>query len=169
MTTRTRALACWIATALLAAACNPVRDDAVSALGGETGGFGPGPLHRPGQACLLCHDGKLGDPTRFSVAGTVYVSPMSKTAANRATVVLRDADGKAIAYDTNRAGNFYVAPDQYTPRFPLTVEVRYGGETTTMHGLIGREGSCAGCHHDPAGPDSPGHVYVRLEDGGVPP
>jgi hypothetical protein len=38
-----------------------------------------------------------------------------------------------------------------------------------MHTFIDRDGSCAGCHADPAGADSPGHVCMRLDDGGTPP
>ena len=150
-------------------ACDPVHDDAVAALGGEPSGEHPGPEHRPGQPCLLCHDGKLGDPQQFSLAGTVFLQPTGTDGVDRATVQLKGADGSEYELGTNRAGNFYVSPNRYTPKFPLEVKVDFAGETTTMHTLIGREGSCAGCHADPASADSPGHVYVRLDDGGVPP
>jgi hypothetical protein len=36
-----------------------------------------------------------------------------------------------------------------------------------MHTLA-NDGSCATCHTDPAGPNSPGHVSVVLDDGGTP-
>ena len=151
------------------AACDPVVDDAVDALGGEAGGVHPGPLHRPGQPCLLCHDGALTNPEEFSVAGTVFVQPDGSEPARGATVELKDADGSGYEVVTNRAGNFYLSPKRYDPRYPLEVKVHWQGEITTMHTMIGREGSCAGCHSDPPGRDSPGPVYVRLEDGGVPP
>jgi hypothetical protein len=149
-------------------ACDPVLDDAVSELGGEVGNVHPGPLHRPGQPCLLCHDGELGDPPEFSIAGTVFLQPTGTKAVNRATVELHGADDSTLRLVTNAAGNFYVSANQFKPVFPLEVKVDYQNEVTTMHSVIGRDGSCAGCHSDPAGSDSPGHVYVRLDDGGVP-
>jgi hypothetical protein len=155
--------------ALVFVACDPVLDDAVDSLGGEVGNVHPGPLHRPGQPCLLCHDGELGDPPEFSIAGTVFEKPTGTKPVNRATVELHGADGSTFKLTTNSAGNFYASPNEYKPVFPLEVQVNYSGEVTTMHTQVGRDGACAGCHSDPPGPDSPGHVYVRLDDGGVPP
>jgi hypothetical protein len=151
------------------AACDPVKDDAVSALGGETPGVPHGPLHRPGQPCLLCHDGSLGSPPEFSIAGTVFLQPTGTQPAQGATVELKAADGSHFAVVTNRAGNFYISPREWNPKFPLQVDVNFRGERIEMLTNIGREGACAGCHAPEAGPDSPGHVYVRLDDGGVPP
>jgi hypothetical protein len=166
MNRATRVLCCAVFSL---AACDPVVDDAVTALGGEPSGEHPGPMHRPGQPCLLCHDGALGDPPEFSLAGTVFQHPTGVEAAQGATVELRNADGSGFEVVTNRAGNFYLTPDHFRPHYPLEVKVHWQGEITTMHTTIGREGSCAGCHSDPAGRDSPGHVYLRLDDGGVPP
>jgi hypothetical protein len=151
------------------AACDPVVDDKVNALGGEASGVRPGPRHRPGQPCLLCHDGDLGDPPDFSVAGTVFERATGGAAARGATVELQSADGAKYNVATNEVGNFYLSPREFTPKFPLQVKVRYNGASVTMHSTIGREGACASCHDDPPGPDSPGRVYVELEDGGVPP
>jgi hypothetical protein len=114
----------------------------------------------------LCHD---GDPPEFSIAGTVFEKPTGTKAVRRATVELHGSDGSTFRLTTNAAGNFYASPNEYKPAFPLEVQVHYAGEVTKMHTLIGRDGSCAGCHSDPPGPDSPGHVYVRLDDGGLPP
>ena len=149
--------------------CNPVLDDEVAALGGEANGVRPGPQHRPGQPCLLCHDGALGDPNEFSVAGTVFLQPTGTDPVKGALVELHGGDGRVFTLTTNAAGNFFVSPQKYTPQYPLEVDVQFAGETTTMHSTIGRDGACASCHSDPAGPDSPGHVYVRLGDGNVPP
>lgn len=80
---------------ILAAACDPVRSDAVAALGGEAPGVPHGPTHRPGQPCLLGH-------SNFAVAGTVFTD-------------------------------------------------------------VGRNGACASCHFDPAGRDSPGHVFAPAD------
>lgn len=165
----TRSCYLLLVTLLLSLGCDPVLDDAIDELGGEVGGVGPGPLHRPGQPCLLCHDGDLGDPPEFSVAGTVFLRPTGTDPVNRAKIQLRGANGSTYELTSNAAGNFYVEPDRYSPDYPLEVQVTYRDEVTVMHTQIGREGSCAGCHSDPPGADSPGHVFVRLDDGGVPP
>ncbi len=162
---------------LLAAlpACDPVVDDARAALGPETPGVRQGPLHRPGQPCLLCHDGDLGDPQRFTIAGTVFQTNGARDAAQNVTVNVVDATGASVALSTNAAGNFYATPGQYDPTFPLRVSLSYGGGTVQMETLVGgngtveANGACASCHFDPAGPSSPGHVALRLDDGGVPP
>ncbi len=148
-------------------ACDPVQSDAVASLGDEAPGVKKGPTHRPGQPCIVCHDGAIGDPPAFSVAGTVFVAEGDRTAANRATVALTDSTGKTYSTTTNTAGNFYVAPSEFTPNYPMKVAVTYGGVTVKMTSLIGRDGSCGGCHTDPAGPASPGHVYIP-PDGGAP-
>jgi hypothetical protein len=158
-----------LAALCLIAACDPVVDNAIAALPGEQRGVHPGPRHRPGQRCLLCHDGELGDPREFSVAGTVFERPTGAVPARGATVELTNADGSKYDVVANEAGNFYLYPSDYTPKFPLQVKVQYQGQTVTMHSVIGREGACAACHADPAGAASPGHVYVTLDDGGVPP
>lgn len=158
----------WLlAFALLA--CDPVQRDAVAALGGETNGTRPGPLHRAGQPCLLCHDGALGDPQEFSVAGTVFVMPDDKTPAVSAAVNITAADQTKKTFTTNAAGNFYVTASQWRPAFPLQVSVEYRGQTLDMDSTVGRDGACAACHADPASSDSPGHVYAVSVDGGVAP
>src|ERR1017187_10948970 len=94
--------------ALLAlAACDPVRNDAIASLGPEAPGVRRGPLHRPGQPCLLCHDGAIGDPQRFTVAGTVYETLGNQAPSVLASVVLTDANGSSVHLQTNAAGNFY--------------------------------------------------------------
>jgi hypothetical protein len=158
------------------AACDPVHDQAVAALGPEAAGVPHGPLHRPGQPCTLCHDGALGDPPRFTVAGTVFVTPSSRVPAVGAVVGVTDANGASIQLLANGAGNFYVTPSDYDPAFPLQVNVTgASGGTVTMQTLIGGNGTvepnggCATCHVDPAGASSPGHVCLTLDDGGTPP
>jgi hypothetical protein len=163
--------------ALLLVACDPVHDDAISALGGETPGVRRGPLHRPGQPCILCHDGALGDPQRFTVAGTIFQTSGAKAPAVGATVTLTDANGSAIQVQTNAAGNFYLTQNQYDPVVPMQVVVTGSGGAaakmqTVVAGNLAEEpnnGSCASCHFDPAGPTSPGHVCITLDDGGTPP
>jgi hypothetical protein len=165
---RSRLLPCF-AFAMALAACNPVHQEAVDALGGEAPGVGKGPLHRPGQPCLLCHDGALGDPGEFSVAGTIFRRPSDLEPALGARVTLHGSDGSTFEAVTNEAGNFYVQPRQWTPTFPMLTSVTWQGQTVRMHTNVGRDGSCASCHVDPASSDSPGHVYLVLDDGGSPP
>ena len=172
-----RLLALVLFTGSLPAACDPVHDDAVSALGGEAPNVRRGPLHRPGQPCILCHDGALGDPQRFTVAGTVFETPDSTAPAAGATVVLTDANGTSTKVTTNGAGNFYLTPSQYDPVVPMQVIViGPGGNTVKMQSLVAgnlaeepNNGSCASCHVAPAGPSSPGRVCLTLGDGGTPP
>ena len=157
-------------------ACDPVHDDAIAALGPETPGVRQGPLHRPGQPCLLCHDGAQGDPQRFTVAGTVYIMTGARSPAGGATVVVTDSAGTSAQLVTNAAGNFYATPSQYDRGFPWRVSVRASsGAIVTMqtlvegNGTVEPDGSCASCHVDPTGPASPGHVALTLDDGGTPP
>jgi hypothetical protein len=156
--------------------CDPVHDDAIAALGPEAPGVRRGPLHRPGQPCLLCHDGATGDPQRFTIAGTVFETQGARVAADGATVALLDANGSGTQLTTNAAGNFYATPSQYDPTFPIQVTVEgAGGQTVHMetliagNGTVEPNGACASCHFDPAGANSPGHLCLALDDGGTPP
>ncbi|MGH7296585.1 MAG: hypothetical protein ACRELB_16725, partial [Polyangiaceae bacterium] len=142
----------------------------------EAPGVRRGPLHRPGQPCLLCHDGAAGDPQRFTVAGTVYATSGASSPAVNAVVTVIDAQGHPASLSTNAAGNFYTTPSQYDPVFPLQVTVRgVSGRLVRMqtlvdgNGTIEPNGGCAGCHVSPASPSSPGAVSLLLEDGGTPP
>jgi hypothetical protein len=157
--------------AVAVGSCDPVHDDAVTALGGETPGVPPGPLHRPGQPCLVCHDGASGPPA-FSMAVTVFLYANSTAqAAIGATVTLEDKDGTTTTATTNDVGNFFLTPAAYSPVYPVHVKsLAQGGVSVAMHSHIGGNGSCAGCHVDPEAPDSPGHVYLHVfaPDGATP-
>jgi hypothetical protein len=159
-----------IAAAAFGSACDPVHDDAVSALGGETPGVPQGPLHRAGQPCAECHDGAFGDPPAFSLAGTLYLDATGLTPVSGAIVILQDANGvTSPPMTTNEVGNFFWTPDQFTPTYPVQVNsVTVGVVAVAMHSHIGGNGSCAGCHVDPPGPDSPGHVYFNAPPGMTP-
>lgn len=154
--------------ALLVSACgDPVRDDAISALGGEVPGVGHGPLHRPGQPCTLCHDGRKAH--EFSLAGTVFVTADSRAPLVGAGVRITDASGATRAFGTNAAGNFYVTPSQWSPAFPLWLTLEYRGDCLDQKTQDFRDGSCASCHSDPASNQSEGHVYFEgpHADGGL--
>jgi hypothetical protein len=159
-----------LVAAAAAGACDPVHAAAKAALGGEAPGVSPGPLHRPGQPCLVCHDGAAGDPPAFSVAGTVYLDALGLVPVDGAAVILRGADQVVSpAATTNAAGNFYFVPGQFAPVYPFVVDsITVGNVAIAMHSHIGGNGSCAGCHVDPPGPDSPGHVYFDAPPGMTP-
>ncbi|HEX3772553.1 MAG TPA: hypothetical protein VHV30_16860 [Polyangiaceae bacterium] len=132
----------------------------VDALGGETSNVNPGPTHRPGQPCLVCHGGLGPGSPQFVVAGTVYAVEGATTPARGARVTIEDTNGSFYNATTNEVGNFYIAPDQWSPVFPLQATVSQGGASQQMLTHIGRDGSCAGCHVNPASATSPGAVYV---------
>jgi hypothetical protein len=157
--------ASWLVPLLLAlpvGCADPVREQAVAALGGEDPGVEPGPLHRPGQPCLVCHD--AAGPSVFSLAGTVYARPEGRVPVAKVTVELIDADGQAFKAVTNCAGNFLVRPEDYTPRYPLWVTLAVGDQKIDMESPVFRDGSCASCHGDPKGPASAGHAYFLLDE-----
>jgi hypothetical protein len=147
---------------LLGACSDPVREQAIADLGGEARGVPEGPLHRPGQPCLACHDG--GEASRFSIAGTVYAREGSKVPLNEVTVRLVDAQGRRSSSVTNCAGNFFVRPAEFAFQYPLWVTLAVGDHTIDMESPTFREGSCAACHGDPKGPASAGRVYFLLDE-----
>ena len=167
---------CWRSVLLVAiaatSACDPVGDADRAALGPETPGVRPGPLHRPGQPCLVCHDGAFGDPPAFSIAGTIYATPSSPVGLEGAMVSLTDSTNSSppMIMPTNAAGNFYITPDEWTPVYPITSVAVIGAPGfAVMQSEMGRSGACATCHVNPAGPASPGQVCITLDDGGAPP
>jgi len=142
-----------IVAVLGACVLDPVNDDRSADRGEEAPGVPKGPLHRPGQPCLACHD-------EFVAAGTVYGVRGEKAPLKDVVVTLTDVNGAAQAVTTNEVGNFYLKQDQWSPTFPLHAAVTFGNTTATMSSIIGRDGSCATCHLDPASRISAGPVYV---------
>ena len=164
------ALALCTALAHAHVACDPVRNDQIAALGDEVPGVDQGPQHRPGQPCLLCHDGKLSNAKEFSVGGTVFRRPDDRAPVEGALVHLVGANGSTYDVTTNSVGNFYVRPSEWVPAYPMHVSLEADGIVVKMRTRIGRDGSCAGCHFDPPGPDSYGHVSLidPFPDAGAP-
>ena len=116
-----------VASFLTATSCVDATHDAqVQALGGEAPGVPPGPKHRPGQPCLLCH-GEAGPASGlFSVAGTVYETQGQTAPAVGADVTLLDDRGQMAKAGTNGAGNFFLTPSSFSPIFPVNVSVQQG-------------------------------------------
>jgi hypothetical protein len=155
---RTGLLAVLLVAASPLACGDPVKDLAVEALGPEAPGVPEGPLHRPGQPCLVCHDGATA--RAYSVAGTVYLAPDAEEPAAGTSVHLIDAEGQRFTAVTNCAGNFFLQPGELDPIYPVWTALRAGTWQIAMESPIHGEGSCAGCHGLAPGPSSAGRVYV---------
>ncbi len=144
---------------------DPVHDQEVAALGPEAPGVPPGPLHRPGQPCNVCHGGIGPANLRFSVAGTVFLYQFdSPPPAVNAQVQLQDVTGRSWHSTTNSAGNFFVPQSDWAPVYPMSVPAvidSTGKVDQAMSTLDNREGSCAACHTSSAGTDSAGPVYLN--------
>jgi hypothetical protein len=147
----------------LTGCADPVRAEKIAALGGEASDVPVGPLHRPGQPCLLCHDDEGGRAGRFSLAGTIYVDADGQEAVKDAVVHVEDAAGARFSARSNCAGNFWIDARDGKPTYPLRISVSVDGQALDMESLVFREGSCAACHSDPRRPDSAGHVYVLAD------
>ena len=159
-----RGILSLVVTLVLAAASacyDPVHLDAVASLGEEVAGVPRGPTHRAGQPCTTCHGGDgPGDP-EFAVAGTIYAVRGGTQPFEGAVVTIVDAAGQTRTVRSNQVGNFYIERSQWSPVFPLHVEVEGGGARRVMVTTIGRDGGCGSCHR--GGGDSsfvPG-VYLR--------
>ncbi len=152
-------------------------DMQVAALGGEAPGVSPGPTHRPGQPCNVCHGGAGPASLQFSMAGTVYTYIYDTSQpASGAQVTIQDATGALWHTTTNSVGNFFILSSSWSPVYPITVPsiLDSNGNPTklppSMTTLDNREGSCATCHGVTTGPTSVGPVYIykTLPDGGKP-
>jgi hypothetical protein len=158
----------WIAAlaltagVVLAACVDETHELQVQALGPESPGVPPGPLHRPGQPCLVCHGEPGPASLKFVMAGTVYAVQGQSAPATSAQVTIEDVNGSFYSATTNEVGNFYITSDQWAPTLPAQVQVAQGDESQQMITHIGRDGSCADCHTQTPGPTSPGAVYLAL-------
>jgi hypothetical protein len=117
-----------------------------------------GPLMRPGENCLSCHDGTQHEAERYTVAGTVFGSATAATAAgvSGVTVIITDANHAEARLTTNAAGNFYTSQ---VFAAPYTVAVERSGTRFTM-AAAPSSGGCASCHSTPPTGGAPGRVYA---------
>jgi hypothetical protein len=134
----------------------------VQALGGEDPSVSPGPLHRPGQPCLVCHGGIGPASLQLSIGGTVYVTRGSSTPAVGASIQIEDINGAVGVTQSNEAGNFFIVASQWQPTYPTLPQVTLGQSIQPMTTHVGRDGSCASCHADPASPTSAGPIYINF-------
>jgi hypothetical protein len=141
---------------------DPTHDAQVQALGGEAPGVPHGPLHRPGQPCLVCHGEEGPASQKFVMAGTVYATQGQGAPADGVQVLIEDVNGSFFAVTTNQVGNFYISTAQWSPTWPAQVQISKGMSMQQMLTHIGRDGSCADCHTQTPGPTSAGPVYLDM-------
>jgi hypothetical protein len=150
----------WALPLAFALGCSdPLHDAAVDALGPEDPAVPEGPLHRPGQPCLVCHGGEGPAEKEFAVAGTVYAGPNDPTPVPGAIVEVIGNNLRSGTASANCAGNFFIAVDDFTLVLPATTTVA-GAASKPMLTLLNRTGSCNDCHRGDPGPDSPGRVWA---------
>jgi hypothetical protein len=159
-----RLAATTVALALALACSDPLHDEAVEALGPEDPAVPEGPLHRPGQPCLVCHGGDGPADSEFVVAGTVYAGPDDPTPVAAATIEVIGKNLRSGSATSNCAGNFFIPLADFTLAFPATTTVT-GAATKPMLTLLNRTGSCNDCHRGNPGPDSPGLVWAPAAAG----
>lgn len=158
------------AVTLAAAGCaDPVHDDLVASLGPEAPGVPPGPLHRPGQPCLACHDGGGPAAMVMSTAGTIFQDGTDTTPMVAATVELTDANQVVTNALTNCAGNFFLQAVDWIPTFPVHVQVSYGSTSSQMRSHMGKAADCASCHSGTDTQNSVVHVYLNFDPMTYPP
>lgn len=148
----------YVGFVLLIGCGDPLREEAILALGNEVPGVIAGPLHRAGQPCLTCHDGDHATPLR--VGGTIFLDNKSDKAAVSALVRLVDGTGHEHRTATNCAGNFFVRPGDFDPQWPLWVRVEFDGWIQEMESPVNVDGSCASCHGPEKHSQSTGPVFV---------
>lgn len=141
---------------LLAVAVLPLLSLSLAACG--PAGEEEGPLMRPGENCLSCHDGSQREAPRFTAAGTVYETTSAAPSAGVAgvAVLLTDANGAVTTLTTNAAGNFYTTK---ALAMPVRVALERSGRRTTM-GASAATGACASCHTVPPVSGAPGRIYA---------
>jgi len=138
-----------------------VHDQDVAALGSDPAP--PGPQHRPGQPCLVCHGGSGPASLQLSTGGTVYDTQGQTAPSSGTLVTIEDIDGHFFNATSNDVGNFFTTQNEFVPHYPIqmTVTSADGSVSQSMLTHSSREGSCAACHQAPAGPSSPGPVYLN--------
>jgi hypothetical protein len=138
---------------------DPAVEAEIAALGPEAAAVPVGPLHRPNQPCLVCHQ-EGGNASAFLFGGTVYFDGTDSRPVANVAVVFLDSAGRIHRTLTNCAGNFFVRTTDWEVRLPVWTSLVAGEHTIHMESPIFREGSCAACHFRPAGPRSAGHVFL---------
>jgi hypothetical protein len=142
-------------------------DEQEDAQGNEVAGVPVGALHRAGQRCVTCHrEGGTASDHPFALAGTIFAQPSRDVGVNGVDVLLTDSDGSKFIAHTNCVGNFFVKTTDWTPRYPIIVDIQKSGVRRSMQSPIGREADCAACHRiavsDPL--SQMPHIYLFAGD-----
>jgi hypothetical protein len=160
-----RALLACALVAACAGCADPVHDNLVASLGPEDPNVPPGPLHRPGQPCLACHDGSGPAAMSMIFGGTAYEYFDQTAPLVAAKVLFTDATNLEYVTTTNCAGNFWVQTVDWSPTFPVHVQLLYGASSPqNMRTHIGRATSCATCHSGTESQSTTAHVYFDGDD-----
>lgn len=158
--------ACLLGIGLAAGCADPVQEERLAELGPEDPRVPAGPLHRPGQPCLVCHDAE-GTAPRLTAAGTVFRDPAKHEPLGGVQVQLIDAARRSFVAYTNCAGNFAVSPREYEPVLPLWVSLSGHGLRIDMESPMNRNGDCGLCHQREKNPASAGPVFLTEDPGRI--
>jgi hypothetical protein len=151
-----------LCTVLFTFACgDPAQTTAIDSFGPEAPGVRPGPRHRPGQPCRVCHGGSGPGSPEFSVAGTIFARVGDPAPAVGAIVTVTDTNGRVLSLTANDVGNFYAPQKSYVPVYPLRVSVTHEGKTVNMNTLMNGTGGCADCHRSNGSQGRVPAVYVQ--------
>lgn len=156
----------WLAALLVLGCGDPVHEDAVSSLGPEVNGVGPGPMHRPGQPCLTCHGGKGPGEPEFALGGTVFDGVDSNRPVPNALVRVLGADSRVLELRTNCAGNFWIDSSGFSLAFPAGAAVTTDRSERVMLTAMHRSGACADCHKAEPSSVSPGRLWIAPNQNG---
>ncbi len=151
-----RSISTFAGAGIVAFACtfmsctDPVRDQRIAALGGEDPAVPTGPLHRPGQPCVLCHStGGPASNAPFAIGGTMFeTNGVDANGAAGVQVLFVDSNSAMRRSDTNEVGNFFIPEAQWSDlAFPFKVGLlSKDGKHVPMNSTVNREGSCNFCH-----------------------
>jgi hypothetical protein len=160
-------LTAFVFTAFGGACGDNLLDDQEDAQGDEVAGVPVGQFHRTGQRCVTCHreDG-AASAHPFALGGTIFAQPGRDVGVSGVDVLLTDSDGSKFTAHTNCVGNFFIKTTDWTPRYPIIVDIQKNGVRRSMQSPIGREGDCAACHRiavsDPL--SQMPHIYLFSAD-----
>jgi hypothetical protein len=119
----------------------------------------PGPNMAPGAACVSCH--KATFAKSLYMAGTVFTGlhePDNCKGVSGLKVVVTDAQGKQVSFDTNASGNF-VTTSATSFTMPFRVAVVNGTKMRKMVGEVS-SGDCNSCHNAAGKNGAPGRIQA---------
>jgi hypothetical protein len=144
----------WVSSGVLTLALLGCSSSAEEPTAGTTG-----PLMRPGDNCLRCHQANsaVGAP-EWTAAGTVFPVHDAPTmdGVEGAMLSITDATGHTVSLVTNEVGNFYTDEPLTAP---LHVALELAGERIEMP-VPAPAGSCNACHSKSPVGGPRGRIFV---------